>query len=374
MDRRRRVRLACLGAVVAGLAVTVALSPWAAAQSHELRAGQAFRLVKLGEFNSPVYATSIKSKPGTLFVVEQPGRILVLQGRKVRVRPFLDIRSQVQSGGEQGLLSVAFDPAYAKTRRFYVDYTDRNGDTRVVEYRSDGEAAILSSAKQLLFVKDFAANHNGGQLEFGPDGLLYWGNGDGGGAGDPEHNGQNLDRPFAKIMRLDVNAPKARWQLVAYGLRNPWRFSFDRLTGDLYIGDVGQGEWEEVDYLRHGFSRPVNFGWNRFEGTHSYDDSTALLTRGSYVPPVFQYSHSDGCSVTGGYVYRGKAIAAAVGRYFFGDYCSGTIWSLRIANKKASDVRRESITLGGLSSFGEGARGELYLTSVETGGLYQLAP
>ena len=295
-----------------------------------------------------------------------------MQDGKVRANPFLDIRSQVLGGGEQGLLSVAFDPAYATTHRFYVDFTDRNGDTRVVEYRSDGDTAILSSARQLLFVKDFASNHNGGQLQFGPDGRLYWGNGDGGGGGDPNHNGQNLNRPFAKIMRLNVNVQNARWQLVAYGLRNPWRFSFDRVTGDLYIGDVGQGAWEEVDYLRRNASTPVDFGWNRFEGTHIYDDSTALLTRGRYVPPVFEYSHSEGCSVTGGYVYRGKAIPAAVGRYFFGDYCSGTIWSLRIKNGKPSGSRREAIKVEGLSSFGQDVNGELYLMSVESGALYRL--
>ena len=374
MSRRRRVRLAFLVAVLVALGITVALSPWASAGGRAVSAGgQGLRLVKVGQFDSPVYAASVKSEPGKLFVVEQAGRVLVLANGKVRAKPFIDIRSLIQSGGEQGLLSVAFDPAYAKTHRFYVDYTDRNGDTRVVQYRSDGDSAILSSARQLLFVKDFAANHNGGQLQFGPDGRLYWGNGDGGGGGDPEHNGQNLSRPFAKIMRLDVNAAKPRWQLIAYGLRNPWRFSFDRATGDLYIGDVGQNAWEEVDYLRHGFSTPVNFGWNRLEGTHIYESSTALLERGSYVPPVFEYPHDEGCSVTGGYVYRGKAVTAAVGRYFFGDYCSGTIWSFRIANRKATNVRRESIKLEGLSGFGQDTAGELYLMSVESGGLYKLA-
>jgi glucose/arabinose dehydrogenase len=278
----------------------------------------------------------------------------------------------VKSGGEQGLLSIAFHPNYAENRLFYVDYTDTNGDTRVVEYRSDGTKAIPSSARQLLFVKDFAENHNGGQLQFGPDGRLWWGNGDGGGGGDPEHNGQSLARPFAKIMKLNVANPKARWQLVAYGLRNPWRFSFDRTTNDLYIGDVGQGDREEIDYLRRGFTAPVNFGWNHWEGKRIYDSSTRLLTRGRYVPPVVDYSHDEGCSVTGGYVYRGKAVKAAVGRYFYGDYCSGTIWSLKIAGGRATQVRKEPFRLEGLSSFGEDAGGELYATSLN-GGLYRLA-
>jgi glucose/arabinose dehydrogenase len=268
---------------------------------------------------------------------------------------------------------VAFDPQYQTNHRFYVDYTDTNGDTRVVRYRSDGTKAVTSSATQLLFVKDFASNHNGGQLQFGPDGRLYWGNGDGGGGGDPEHNGQSLARPFAKIMRLNVNVPSARWQLVAYGLRNPWRFSFDRANGDLYIGDVGQDQWEEIDYLKRGTGTIANFGWNHFEATHVYDSSTALLTRGRYVAPVAEYPHSDGCSVSGGYVYRGKRVPAAAGRYFYGDYCSGTVWSLRIAGGKATSLRREPFSLRGLSSFGEDTAGELYLMSVDSGGVYRLA-
>ena len=333
----------------------------------------ALHLVRVAQFSAPVYATAAPGEPGRLYVVEQAGRILVLEKGRIRPAPFLDIRSKVQSGGEEGLLSVAFDPAYATTHRFYVDYTDTNGDTRIFQYRSNGTAALPASAKQLVFVKDFAVNHNGGQLQFGPDGRLYWGNGDGGGGGDPQHNGQNLGRPFAKIMRLNVNASKPRWQLYAYGLRNPWRFSFDRATGDLYIGDVGQSEWEEVDYLKKGTPAPVNFGWNRFEGTHIYEASTQLLTRGTYHPPVAEYPHADGCSVTGGYVYRGKAVPAAVGRYFYGDYCTGTIWSFRIVSGKTAGLRREPFDLKGLSSFGEDSNGELYAMSVDSGDLYRLA-
>ena len=334
----------------------------------------ALHLVPVAQFSAPVYATSAPGDPDSLYVVEQAGRIVVLQNGKVRAAPFLDIRSLVVSGGEQGLLSVAFDPGYATNHRFYVDYTDRNGDTRVVRYTSNGTSALPGSAKQLLFVKDFASNHNGGQLQFGPDKRLYWGNGDGGGGGDPQHNGQSLARPFAKIMRLNVNAPKVYWQMVAYGLRNPWRFSFDRATGDLYIGDVGQGTWEEIDYLKRGTSGLANFGWNRYEGKHSYDSSTALLGRGTYRPPVAEYSHSaGGCSVTGGYVYRGKAVPAAGGRYFYGDYCSGVVWSFNIAGGKAVGLRKEPFELKGLSSFGEDAAGELYLMSVDSGLLVRLA-
>jgi glucose/arabinose dehydrogenase len=334
----------------------------------------ALRLVPVASFAAPVYATSAPGEPGNLYVVEQAGRIMVRQNGSTRATPFLDIRPLVQAGGEQGLLSVAFDPDYAKNRRFYVDYTDRSGDTRVVRYTSNGTTALPGSAKQLLFVKDFASNHNGGQLQFGPDKRLYWGNGDGGGGGDPQHNGQSLARPFAKIMRLNVNAPKVYWQMVAYGLRNPWRFSFDRANGDLYIGDVGQGEWEEIDYLKRGTAGLTNFGWNRYEGTHVYEAGTALLGRGKYRPPVAQYSHSTGgCSVTGGYVYRGKAVKSAVGRYFYGDYCTGTIWSFKMSNGKATGLRREPFQLKGLSSFGEDAAGELYLMSVDSGALVRLA-
>jgi glucose/arabinose dehydrogenase len=349
--------------VAAGLVVTSA-----SAQPHALH------IVPVARFAAPVYATAAPREPANLYVVEQAGRIMALQNGRARAKPFLDIRPQVRSGGEQGLLSVAFDPDYATNRLFYVDYTDVNGDTRVVRYRSNGTAAIPGSAKQLVFVKDFASNHNGGQLQFGPDKRLYWGNGDGGGGGDPQGNGQSLARPFAKIMRLNVRAPKVYWQLVAYGLRNPWRFSFDRANGDLYIGDVGQGAWEEIDYLKRGTAGISNFGWNRYEGRHVYDSSTELLGRGTYRPPVAEYSHSSGgCSVTGGYVYRGKAVPAAVGRYFYGDYCTGIIWSFKISAGKAVGLRREPFQLKGLSSFGEDAAGELYLMSVDSGSLLRLA-
>jgi glucose/arabinose dehydrogenase len=347
--------------VAAGLVATSA-----SARSRDLQ------LAPVATFAAPVYATWAPGEPTNLYVVEQAGRIMVLQNGTVRATPFLDIRSIVQSGGEEGLLSVAFDPDYATNHRFYVDYTDVNGDTRVVRYTSNGTTAIPGSAKLLVFVKDFASNHNGGQLQFGPDKRLYWGNGDGGGQGDPKHNGQSLARPFAKLMRLNVNAPKVYWQMVAYGLRNPWRFSFDRANGDLYIGDVGQGEWEEIDYVKRGAAGISNFGWNRYEGRHVYDSGTELLGRGVYRPPVAEYSHSSGgCSVTGGYVYRGKAVPAAVGRYFFGDYCTGVVWSFKMSGGKARGLRREPFQLKGLSSFGEDADGELYLMS-DRGSLVRL--
>jgi glucose/arabinose dehydrogenase len=348
------------------LAVALVVTPLASGR------GRALHLVRVGVFENPVYVTAPRTEPNRLYVAEQAGRIVVLENGKRLATPLLDIRSKVQSGGEQGLLSLVFHPNYAENHLFYVDYTDTNGDTRIVEYRVSGDRAVESSARQLVFVKDFASNHNGGQLQFGPDGRLWWGNGDGGGGGDPQRNGQSLARPFAKIMRLNVANPQARWQLVAYGLRNPWRFSFDRANGDLYIADVGQGAWEEIDYVRRGFTGLLNFGWNRFEGNHVYDASTQLLGRGRYVRPVAEYSHGAGCSVTGGYVYRGEAVPAARGRYFYGDYCSGTIWSFRARSGKAAP-RREPFRVNGLSSFGEDARGELYLTSLGNGSVYRLA-
>lgn len=321
-----------------------------------------------------MYAAAPPGLNNALFVVEQAGRVVVWQSGRVRRKPFLDLRSLVESGGEQGLLSIAFDPGYARNRFFYVDYTDLNGDIRVVRYRSDGAAAIPGSASQLLLVTKFAPNHNGGQLQFGPDGLLYWGNGDGGGEGDPQHTGQDLSRPFAKIERLNVRIPGAHWRLVAYGLRNPWRFSFDRLTGDLYIADVGQYKWEEIDYLPHGTTKLANFGWSRYEGNHLYDSAQQLTGPGTYVAPIYEYSHSEGCATIGGYVYRGSNLPNNAGRYYFGDYCSGNIWSLQVVNGQATSIRREPYKVPGLASVAQDNQGELYLISVTTGNLYRLQP
>jgi glucose/arabinose dehydrogenase len=273
----------------------------------------------------------------------------------------------VLSGGEQGLLSVAFHPNYAENRLFYIDYTARNGNTIIAEYRARGAKPVRT--RVLMDLPDPAANHNGGQLVFGPDGYLWWGNGDGGGAGDQFGNAQLESGYFAKIMRRDVGNRNARWTTWAVGLRNPWRFSFDR-DGSLYIADVGQNAWEEVDYVPRGRSH-LNFGWNRYEGNAAYGDEE-LLPGWTLTPPIHVYDHDDGCSITGGYVYRGKQVASAVGRYFFGDYCNGRVWSLRVSNGKATDVVREPFDVSDLSSFGEDASGELYLLSLN-GPVYRLA-
>jgi glucose/arabinose dehydrogenase len=312
-------------------------------------------------------------EPGRLYVVEQRGVIRVIERGRLRAQPFLDIPARVSSGGERGLLSVAFHPNYAKNRRFFVDYTDTAGNTRVVEFRSNGRRAILSSARQLFYERQPYSNHNGGQLVFGPDGLLYIGLGDGGAGGDPQNNGQTFRTKLAKIWKLNVDRRGAQPQLVAYGLRNPWRFSFDRANGDLYIADVGQGDWEEVDYVpRAQLGTVMNFGWAVYEGNTVFDSGRTPDPRGPLVRPVEVYSHSEGCSVTGGFVYRGKAQPDLVGRYFYGDYCSGTVWSLRMAGGKATDVRREPYRIAGLTSFGEDVRGGLYAVTAN-GTVYRIA-
>ena len=334
---------------------------------------QALRLVRVASgLHSPLYVTGLRSEPARLYVVEQAGRIVVLDRGKLRTEPFLDIRSLVRSGGEQGLLSVAFDPGYATNRRFYVDYTDRSGDTRVVEYRSDGTKAIPSSAHQLLFVDQPYPNHNGGQLEFAPDGSLWVGMGDGGSGGDPENRAQNPSSQLGKLLRIDTAS--GRVSMVALGLRNPWRFSFDRATHDLWIGDVGQNVWEEIDFLpRRLLGTTINYGWRVWEGRSRYEAGQTPTSTGSLRFPITVYSHKGGnCSVTGGYVYRGRGVPSARGRYFYGDYCSGNVWSLKQRGGKAVGLRREPFSVARLSSFGEDAAGELYLVSLN-GTIYRLA-
>ena len=327
-------------------------------------------------FDSPVYVTAPRSEPGKLYVVEQPGVIRVLDNGKLRPQPFMDIRSRVTSGGEQGLLSMAFDPNYAKNHRFFVYFNDKSGDVRVFKFRSNGTVGLPSTGVSLLDVnhREFS-NHNGGQLQFGPDGLLYAGTGDGGSGGDPHNHSQNLSSRLGKMLRINVNKRGARWQVAGYGLRNPWRFSFDRLTKDLYIGDVGQDHWEEVDVRTPRQWRGLNnYGWRVWEGRSRYTADQAPTKRGTLVFPIVVYSHSFGCSITGGYVYRGKSIPSFRGRYIYGDYCSGTIWSLRSSGGKLrSGPRKEPFTVSNLSSFGEDAAGEIYATSLD-GTVYKLSP
>jgi glucose/arabinose dehydrogenase len=316
--------------------------------------------------------SSTPAEPRRLYAVEQVGRIRYFVNGKLG-GTFLDIRDRVVSGGEQGLLSLAFHPKYARNHRFYVNYTDKNGNTRVVEFRSRNGRGVKSTVRQLLFVRQPFANHNGGELQFDSNGLLYVGMGDGGSAGDPGNRAQNMNDRLGKLLRIDPLRRGAQWQIVGLGLRNPWRFSFDRANGDLYIGDVGQGDWEEIDYRsRAQISALANYGWKAFEGRARY--SNTALGPGQLVAPLYVYSHAESnCSVTGGYVYRGRAVAAAAGRYFFGDYCSGIVWSLRVQGGSATDVRREPFSVSALTSLGEDAAGELYFAT-GNGRIVKLAP
>jgi glucose/arabinose dehydrogenase len=289
--------------------------------------------------------------------------------------PFLDIADRVGYGGERGLLSVAFHPRYASNGRFYVNYTDRHGDTRIERYSvsRDSNRADASSAQLVIGIQQPYANHNGGHILFGPDGMLYVGMGDGGSGGDPHGNGQNLGTLLAKLLRLDVDHGDpyaippgnpfvgrrgARPEIWAYGLRNPWRLWFDPPSGLLFIADVGQNRWEEID-VTPARAAGLDYGWNRMEGAHAYRPfaSAAGLTA-----PLVEYSHADGCSVTGGLVYRGRAVTALVGAYLFADYCRGWIRSFRAVNGAAVDRHQWSVgETGDVTSFGEDGAGEAYV-------------
>jgi glucose/arabinose dehydrogenase len=323
---------------------------------------------------------------GRLFVTEQPGRIRVIAGETLRDEPFLDIVARVGSrGNEQGLLGLAFAPDFAASGQFYVNYTDRQGDTVIARYHADGERADPNSEEVLLHVDQPYANHNGGQLAFGPDGYLYIGLGDGGSGGDPQGHGQGLDTLLGKILRIDVsgggdyrappdnpfvNDSRARPEIWAYGLRNPWRFSFDRATNDLYIADVGQDTWEEIDVAPAGSRGGENYGWNYREGAHPFEGRPpAGLT---LIDPITEYNHNEGgCSVTGGYVYRGAQLPSLRGVYFYGDYCLGYVWGLW--RDAAGQWRNQRLFETGfnISSFGEDENGELFLLDLN-GAMYQL--
>jgi glucose/arabinose dehydrogenase len=321
-------------------------------------------------------------------VVERGGRIrVVLNGREL-AQPFLDISSQVSTDGERGLLSMAFAPDYAKSGLFYIYFTDRSDFIRIQEYKrsSDPGRADASSVRNLLTVdhREFS-NHDGGQLQFGPDGRLYAGLGDGGGGGDPHHHAQSLATVLGKILRIDprggtpfgvsgnpfTSRRGARPEIWAYGLRNPWRFSFDRSTGDLVIADVGQDAWEEVDFARRGTGRGANYGWNAFEGFHRFSGASAP----GAVKPRVEHSHGDGyCSITGGYVVRDRSLPSLYGRYVYGDLCRSAIRSVKLGRTRGASGDRElGISLSQLDSFGEDARGHVYAVSLG-GRVAQLVP
>ncbi|MDQ5821284.1 MAG: PQQ-dependent sugar dehydrogenase, partial [Actinomycetota bacterium] len=308
----------------------------------------------------PLYLTAPRSELDRLYIVEKRGVIRVAVRGRLRPNPFLDIRSRVRTTQLLGLFSVAFHPAYARNRRFFVHYSGRNGNVYVVEFRSSGGHALLQTARVVFRAKTspHPLAHVGGQLAFGPDGHLYVGLGDG---LIPEA-AQDLASPLGKIIRLDVDRPDQPFEVVAYGLRNPWRFSFDRQNGDLYVGDVGDLHWEEVDYLSARNAVVPNFGWSAFEGRRRISEAP-LTAPEALTFPLAAYRHPKrGCSsMIGGYVYRGRRLAHERGRYFYGDLCTGTVRSLRVVGGKARAVRREAFVVPELlASFGEDARGELY--------------
>jgi glucose/arabinose dehydrogenase len=324
-------------------------------------------------------------------VVEQTGLVQVLTDGEREASPFIDLSGQVSCCGEQGLLSIAFDPRYEDSGLAYVDYTDRDGDTRVVEYRRSSDDPLTldpASRRVVLRVDQPFANHNGGLLMFGPDDLLYIGLGDGGSANDPDRNGQDLGVLLGKILRIDprpaggraysipasnpfTGQEGARAEVYSYGLRNPWRFSFDRLTGALSIGDVGQVQFEEVDLVPRGAGSGTNFGWSAYEGFERFNDDQSA---DDAVPPVLVYGHDEGCSVTGGYVVRDRSLPSLYGRYLYGDYCAGELRSFPSQpGRRASDDRALDLNVPSLSSFGEDNAGHLYATSLD-GPVYRLAP
>jgi glucose/arabinose dehydrogenase len=318
-----------------------------------------------------------------LFVVEQRGAIRTIESGKVGKKPFFTIGG-LSTGNEQGLLGLAFHPQFATNGRLYVYFTTKDKHCHVVEYKVDArdpDRVDPASARELADLEHPYSNHNGGNLVFGPDGKLYAGIGDGGAANDPHGNGQNPTSLLAKLLRFDVEAPSPRAEIVHVGLRNPWRFWFDAKTGDLYIGDVGQNLWEEVDVVPAGTRERVNFGWNVLEGTHCFDAATgrtkAECDRDGLAPPAVEYGHDQGCSITGGVTYRGKALPELDGRYFYADYCTGLLrsfaWTRGFVREhwdwKAS-IDREGV-LQQVSSFGVDADGEVYIVEL-TGTIYEL--
>jgi glucose/arabinose dehydrogenase len=336
-------------------------------------------------FVQPVHISHAGDGSGRLFVVERRGVIRIVRNGTVVQTPFLDISALVNAtGGEQGLLSVAFPTAFAARRHFYVDYTGLSGtgDTVLARYRlgADADIADPSSAVALLNVSQPFTNHNGGQLAFGPDGFLYVALGDGGSGGDPFNNGQSLSSLLGKILRIDVEAGVAPYavpasnpfgnEIWAFGLRNPWRFSFDRANGDLYIGDVGQNAFEEVNVQPAASNGGENYGWNVMEGRHCFNSPSC--NQAGLTMPVVEYDHAAGdCSVTGGFVYRGAQYPALQGIYLYGDFCTGRLWGLRrsVAGWESQLLLDSTLRI---SSFGEDEAGNLYVVDFGAGDLYKI--
>ena len=364
------------------------------------------------DFEKPLYVTNYPNDNQRLLVVLQEGIIKIVENKKVIKTPFLDISNRVHQplypADEMGMLGLAFDPKFNENNFFYVNYVDRDDNTIISRFKVNQNLGDSNSEEVLLELKQPYPNHNGGHIAFGPDGYLYIGIGDGGSSGDPENRAQDLSNLFGSILRIDVNTKEgykvpidnpfynlneAKKEIWSYGLRNPWRFSFDKKTGDMYIGDVGQWNWEEIDFEPYDSNGGLNFGWNILEGNHCYKDENKLCESNNTTLPIFEYPHdanylktiigwtqSDryGCSVTGGYVYRGKNKPELYGRYFFGDYCTGKVWSLKKEHPDLDIKEHTDELLRGmnkkqfyLASFGEDEDGELYLIDY-SGALYSI--
>ncbi|MBB5234409.1 PQQ-dependent sugar dehydrogenase [Deinococcus budaensis] len=322
---------------------------------------------------------------GRLYATLQAGQVRVIQGGQLRAQPFLDLSNLTRAGGERGLLGLAFDPNYKQNRRLYVHYTDRNGDTVLARYAAtpDFSRADPQSARTLFTAEQPYPNHNGGQLAFGPDGFLYLGLGDGGSAGDPQNNGQKLGTPLGKLLRFDVsgadakpaagnpflNRAGANPNIWAYGLRNPWRFSFDRVSGDLIIADVGQNEFEELNRQPRASRGGENYGWDVREGRSCFEPPSGCRTQG-LTEPVLVYGRNEGQSITGGYVYRGNAVPSLKGQYVFADFGSGTVWAARPSGNSWNKVQLGRVE--NPSTFGEDETGELYVAEYGSGRVLKL--
>jgi glucose/arabinose dehydrogenase len=320
-----------------------------------------------------------------LFVIEQDGAIRVIEGGKLAKRPFFTIKG-LSHDTEEGLLGLAFHPRFSENGRLFIDYTSRDMATHIVEYRvsaKDPDVVDLKTARELLRIPKEFPNHNGGDLVFGPDGKLYTGTGDGGAANDPHGNGQNGKALLGKLLRFDVDVPKPTPEIVHIGLRNPWRFWFDAVSHDLWIGDVGQNLWEEIDVVAGSDHATKNFGWNVMEGTHCFDAKTGKTKeeceRAGLTMPIVEYPHEQGCSITGGVTYRGKALPALAGRYFYADFCTGLFRSVSWVDGHVRDhwdwkaaIDRKAQLLQ-VSSFGTDADGEVYILTL-TGSIFELVP
>lgn len=394
----------CLVAAVGLMACMVPPAPEEiAAEPVHLTGGTTLQLaleLVSDAFERPTFVTHAGDGSGRLFVTEQEGRLRVVQGGSLLETPVLDISGQVSCCGERGLLSVAFPPDYADKGYFYVNYTDNDGATVVSRFRmtDDPNVADPASEELILMLDQPFPNHNGGQLAFGPDAYLYIGTGDGGAAGDPGNRAQDPANLLGKMLRLDVEQadlfpyqPDQPYlvpptnpytqtagfapEIWAWGLRNPWRFSFDSATGDLYIADVGQNSFEELSYQPASSSGGENYGWRCKEGFADFNIDGECATR-DLVPPIHAYPRGDGCSVTGGYVYRGSIYSSMQGVYIFGDYCTSTIWGLEPPPGSGEAWQRTTLldnaVAGGLSSFGEDEAGNLYAAGLDSGTVYRL--